>query len=167
MLQVLIDKLTNSIEEVATGRKFGTVVRPATRYDLRSLSHKWQFNWVQAAEQGEVYKLVVPKLGRQIHGLICLTCKADHVFVDLVENHPLNIGHKKRFAGVAGNLVAFAAKLSIDLGHEGYVNFIAKTELIEHYQKTLKAKLIGRGPRMYLDTQAAQRLIDKYLGDET
>lgn len=38
------------------------------------------------------------------------------------------------YEGVMGNLVAYACKLSLPRGYNGFVSFTAKTKLIEHYQ---------------------------------
>ncbi len=165
MIETRIDKLTNSIEEVATGRTLVTDVQRATRADLKSLGPEWKFDWVKELRRGEVFKLVVPEVGQEIHGLISLSREADHVFAHLVENHPQNVGRRKRFSGVAGNLFAHAAKLSFDLGHDGFVSFVAKTELIDHYRRSLGATCIGRGPKMFLNTKAAKKLIQSYFGE--
>lgn len=79
----------------------------------------------------------------------------------LVENAPFNKGKTKVYAGVAGNLVAFACKLSFQRGHEGNVSFISKTQLIHHYEKSLGAYHFG-GRLMVIETKAALKLIDKY-----
>jgi len=80
----------------------------------------------------------------------------------LVESAPFNKGKTKVYAGVPGNLVAFACKLSFQRGLEGNVSFISKTKLIEHYVKTLGAVHIG-GRIMIIDTIAALKLINKYF----
>ena len=66
------------------------------------------------------------------------------------------------YAGVPGNLVAFACKLSFQRGHEGHVSFFSKTQLVQHYIDNLGAIHIG-GRIMIIDTNAALRLIDKYF----
>jgi len=66
------------------------------------------------------------------------------------------------YAGVPGNMVAFACKLSMENGYEGVVAFDAKTVLIKHYEETLYAKHY-RGTKMYIDVQAARRLINQYF----
>ena len=165
MLDVQIDRLTNSIEEVATGEKLDTEVLRASRKDLKALGPKWRFNWIEEQSRSEIYKLIVPARDGTIQGVISLSREADHVFVHLIENHPQNVGRNKLFSGVAGNLFAYAAKLAFDLEHDGFVCFVAKTELIEHYRKTLGATRIGRSQRMFLDTVAAQKLIRSYYGE--
>jgi len=83
-------------------------------------------------------------------------------FMHLVESAPYNKGKKKVYNGVPGNLVAYACKLSFQRGHQGNVSFISKTELIQHYIKTLGAIHFG-GRLMIIETQAALKLIDKYF----
>ena len=55
----------------------------------------------------------------------------------LVESAGFNKGKDKIYAGVPGNLVAFACRLSFQRGFEGNISFISKTRLIDHYIKTL------------------------------
>jgi hypothetical protein len=50
-----------------------------------------------------------------IQGLVSLEVKSDHVYMHLVENAPFNKGQTKVYAGVAGNLVAYACKLSFNV----------------------------------------------------
>ena len=66
------------------------------------------------------------------------------------------------YAGVAGNLVAFACKLSFQRGHEGNVSFISKNQLIDHYEKNLGAFHFG-GRGMIIETKSALLLINKYF----
>ena len=84
--------------------------------------------------------------------------------MNLIETARHNFGKNKIYEGVAGNLVAFACKLSSNKGYEGFVVFEAKTKLIEHYKLSLKAQLIARN-RMVIDKTAALFLIDKYFNN--
>lgn len=153
MIDQRIDKLTESIEDVRTGRSYQTNVRPASLADVKNLAAGgWRFDWAAELSESEVFKLTVPKLGSTVHGLISLTKAAGFVQINLVECHPENVGRKKKYQGVAGNLFAFAANMAFELGHDGFVMFIAKSELISHDEKTLGAKRMGRGPKMVLDT---------------
>ena len=80
----------------------------------------------------------------------------------LVESAPFNKGKAKVYAGVLGNLVAFACKFAFQRGLEGNVSFIAKTKLIDHYAQSIGAIHIGR-QRMIIETQSALKLINKYF----
>lgn len=88
--------------------------------------------------------------------------KSDHVYMHLVESAPFNKGKTKVYSGVPGNLVAFACKLSFQRGHDGNVSFISKTQLVDHYEKTLGAFHFS-GRLMIIETQAALKLINKYF----
>ena len=90
--------------------------------------------------------------------------KEDHVYMHLVKSALFNKGKTKVYAGVPGNLVAFACKLSFQRGHEGNVSFVSKTLLIEHYEKTLGAFHFG-GRVVIIETQSALKLINKYFKD--
>jgi hypothetical protein len=110
----------------------------------------------------EVYKLNIVNNSDIIQGLLSITYEADHLFMNLVESAPFNIGRNKIYEGVAGNLVAFACKLSFQRGFDGFIAFTAKTKLIEHYEKTLGAYHFG-GHRMIIPTNAAKILVEKYF----
>ncbi len=85
------------------------------------------------------------------------------MFLNLIENAPFNIGKTKLYDGVGANLFAFACKLSWDYGNQGFVAFVAKTELIKHYIKSLGAIQIGRSSQMIIHPEAALKLILKYF----
>src|SRR5690606_7973284 len=127
----------------------------------------WQFDWKDefAQKQKEVYKLTIVNNPSIIQGLVSLEIKADHVYLHLIENAPFNKGKSKMYAGVAGNLVAFACKLSFQRGHDGNVSFISKTQLVDHYVNSLGAFHFG-GRIMIIETKAAIKLINKYFHDE-
>ncbi len=165
-LDFIVDKLTNSIENVITGDSFSTDISIVGKVDLKSITQKngWLFNWAEEYRHPErdVYKLTIVNNQTIIQGLICLEIKQDHVFMHLVESAPFNKGSIKVYAGVSGNLVAFACRLSFQRGHEGNVSFISKTQLIDHYVESLGAIHFG-GRLMIIDTQASLKLIDKYF----
>jgi hypothetical protein len=80
----------------------------------------------------------------------------------LIESAPFNVGKNKVYLGVPGNLIAFACKLSFQRGGEGYVCFLSKTKLIEHYTDALGAIHMG-GQLMIINTPAALKLMNKYF----
>ena len=167
-LDFIIDKLTNSIENVVTGDSFATDISLLKSSDLKNITKKnnWLFDWKQEFKQPErdVFKLTIVNNSEIIQGLICVEVKEDHVYMHLVESSPFNKGKTKVYIGVPGNLVAFACKLSFQRGHEGNVSFVSKTLLIEHYEKTLGAFHFG-GRVMIIETQSALKLINKYFKD--
>jgi hypothetical protein len=165
-LDFLVDKLTNSIENIVTGDSFQTEVSLVSTTDIKLITqkNKWLFDWKHELKQPEreVYKLTIVGNPTIIQGLMCVEIKQDHVYMHLVENAPFNKGKNKMYAGVAGNLVAFACRLSFQRGHEGNVSFLSKSQLIDHYVKTLGAVHFG-GRIMIVETKSALKLIDKYF----
>ena len=165
MLEEVIDGLTNSVVEVATGRKYATKISGLDVADILSLRQEgWRFDWVRQLGAGEVYGLRIPKAGQAIHGLMSLSRKDGFIELHLLESHPENVGRSKKFRGVAGNLVAYAARVAFELGFKGHVAFEAKTELIAHYERSLGARRIRGSQRMYLDRAAAEKLVAQYFG---
>ncbi len=165
-LDFIIDKLTKSIKNTISGDSFRTEISNFSNKDLKQVTKKkdWNFNWkIEFTDNSkEVYKLTIVNNPDIIQGLLSLTIEKDHVFMNLVESAPFNIGKNKLYEGVAGNLVAYACKVSFRHGFDGYIAFTSKTKLIEHYEKTLGAYHIG-GHRMIIPTQSAELLIEKYF----
>ena len=161
-----IDKLTNSIENVITGDSFSTEVSIFLKEELKYLTKNkgWLFNWKEEFKypEREIYKLTIVGNPKIIQGLLSIEIKEDHVYMHLVENAPFNKGKEKVYAGVAGNLVAFACKVSFQRGFEGNISFLSKTQLVEYYANSLGAFHFG-GRIMIIETQSALKLIGKYF----
>jgi len=163
-----IDKLTNSIENVISGEVFDTQITRLYPVDGKQIKKtEWVFNWHKELKDDakQVYKLTTINNPQIIHGLVAITDKQDHIFMELIENAKFNKGKHKLYNGVAGNLVAFACKMAFELRYDGVVSFIAKTQLIDHYRNTLGADLFGGGNRMFIDTKPSLALVTKYFKD--
>ena len=163
-VSIHIDRLTNSIVNVVTGDVFDTEVYALTAKDKRWLKTGWSFDWLAEMRSSLAFKLTIVHNPMVIQGIISLSDKGDHIFVNLVENAPFNIGKGKVYAGVGGNLFAFACQYSVRQGYEGFVSFIAKTNLLAHYEHTLGAVRVGQSTRMIIEPAAAERLIQHYFG---
>lgn len=162
-----IDKLTKSIENVISGESFLTEIVLIKKEEGRILKKvDWNFNWKKELQDSNklIYKINTVENPKIIQGLISLTDKGDHIFMNLIENAKFNKGKNKLYNGVAGNLVAFACKISFEKNYDGIVSFIAKTNLISHYEKTLGAKKFA-GNRMFIDTTEAKHLVKQYFKD--
>jgi hypothetical protein len=162
----VIDRLTNSITNSISGDSFPTDVSLLSLNDIKQINKKngWLFKWKEELNlpDREVYKLTIVNNPNVIQGITSLTIKPDHVVIHLIENAPFNKGRDKLYEGVAGNLVAYACRLSFQRGANGFVSFHSKTNLVDHYIKTLNAKHYGNH-LMVIDSDAAQLLVDKYF----
>lgn len=94
--------------------------------------------------------------------LLSIEDKGDHIFMHLIESAKFNKGKSKIYIGMPGNLVAYACKVSVNKGYEGFLAFDTKTTLIQHYEQSLGATHF-RGRRIFIETSAALRLISAYF----
>lgn len=164
-LDFIIDKLTNSIENTFTGEVFDTEIVRMTIKNINQIEKtNWRFDWTKEIKDKtkEVYKLTTVNNPTIIQGLISIEDKQDHIFMHLIESAKFNKNKNKVYLGVPGNLVAYACKVSVDKGYQGFLAFDAKSALIKHYQETLFATQF-RGLRMFIETNAALRLISQYF----
>ena len=152
------------IEDAETGDCITTEVLPVVAGDIRTLGPGWKFDWRAEVKRVEVFKLIQLAAPEAILGLMALRRHPNYVEVTLLESHPQHVGKAKRFLGIAGSLLAFAAQLSFVNGGEGFIAIDAKNELIEHYQQVYGFERLGKSQRLILATEAAARLIEKYVG---
>lgn len=124
----------------------------------------WSFDWKAEFNDltREVYKLTIVNNPNIIQGLLSVTIEGDHIFMNLLESAPFNVGKQKLYEGVAGNLVAYACKISFQKGYDGFVAFTAKSKLIRHYEETLGA-FHFKNQRMIIDILSAEFLVTKYF----
>lgn len=168
-INIIIDSMTDCLVCSMTGEQKDTeyrlVSKTITKQDESNLKKQgWKFDWSIPHQNGyEVYELLL-KDSDEVQGMIALKHIRSQYYthVDIVEAAPFNVGHNGRYKGVGAHLFAIACKLSWDVGNEGYVQFTAKTDLVEHYRQTLNAKNID-WHTMYIDSYGAIELIRKYF----
>lgn len=164
-LDFVIDKLTNSIENTSTHEVFDTAVVRLTTKDANQIKRDdWLFDWIKEIKDKtkEVYKLTTINNPMIIQGMLSIEDKQDHIFMHIIESAKFNKHRDKVYLGVPGNLVAYACKVSVDKGYQGFLAFDAKTALIKYYQEILYATHF-RGTRMFIESNAALRLISQYF----
>jgi hypothetical protein len=143
-------------------------VQPATEKELKRLFKKdgWKFSWKREYKlpNRQIFKLLIDG-SSEIQGLLSLEVIWIERYIEmhLIENAPHNYGRNKRYLGVPGNLVAFACKMSFDLGFDGHTAFVAKTKLIQHYKITLGAQNIFGNNRMAIFPAQAKKLVNSYF----
>ncbi len=164
LIDIEIDGLTRSIVEIGTNESLSTTI---VWWDQLKPSQKrltkWDFDWKSEVKMGRKVAALTIRGDRKVQGLISFTAESDHVLVQLVESAPHNIGRRKKFEGVPGNLFAFACREAFRLGFEGSLSFFAKTDLIAHYETTLGAVRLGTSRRMIIETEPARLLVNTYF----
>lgn len=163
-ISVLIDKFKPCLEDRKTGEILETSYR-SIKIDKRMANELrkqgWNFDWSKYQNQ-KIISLTLSG-SKEIQGLITYhdEPESSFTFVDLVESAPHNIGHNGKYFGVGGHLFAIAVEHSFKVGFEGYISFKPKTNLVQHYEEILGAKLLHSG-NQYLDTVASLRLLKTY-----
>jgi hypothetical protein len=165
-LSIEMDDFTACLVHRPTGETYSTSVEPLEKSDVKQLAQNgWsEFNWDRELNDRsrKVYKLLVNG-DERIHGVISYEILGGYVYIHLIESAPWNIGtNTKEFVGVGPHLVSIACKESFQHGFEGYVCFLSKSNLVEHYRKSLNAFLIG-GLKMAIETNDAKKLVDIYF----
>lgn len=167
-ISIRVDRLTHSIEDARTGESHETeVLQVMPEHAGQIKKSHFGFDWAyELAQPGrEVYKLVRVDAPKVIQGLVSLEDKGNPMELYLIENAKFNQHRSKKYLGVAGNLFAFACKMSFSKGYGGYVVFDSKTKLVDHYIDSLGAKRLS-GTRLFLDTMVADVLVKRYFREE-
>ena len=130
----------------------------------------WLFDWSKTEKKGYKILALYVEGDNRIQGAISIKSNPQNmtIEIDIVESAPFNNSYNKKvsdkeYNGVGVCLFAEVCKRSFDLNYDGYVEFMAKTNLIEYYKKELGASLIG-SQRMIIETRASKKLVDKYYG---
>ena len=166
-IEIEIDSLTCCLRNRRTRENVKTESGSVTLSEVQDLRRKgWRFDWMEFFKSGfDVYRLSVQG-DNEIQGLVALKPdpRSHAVKIDIVESAPTNVGRGGRYEGVGGHLFAIAAKISMENGFGGYTYFVAKSTLVEHYNKELGAVMINPRLRiMAIEEEAASALIEKYF----
>ncbi len=133
------------IVETATGNSQPIEIVPVDTADYQTLTKKrYFFNWKQE-KTFEVYKLRT-LTSNDILGLISLERIPSEwrVHIRLLTVSVENCGQHKKFDRIAGNLIAFTAKIAILAYAElACVSLRPKTEIAQHYINTYKMTATG------------------------
>jgi hypothetical protein len=92
MIDVEIDKLTNSIENAFTEERFLTDILPIKFSEI--IEKDWLFDWKKENNKSgcSVFKLVTRGNEEVIQGLLSMSDGKDHIFMNLLESASFNKG---------------------------------------------------------------------------
>ena len=171
-IKIIIDEITPCLKDnqsntyVDTDYEIIDHISSSTALHMRKYE-KWEFDWSDPdLDDCSIYALFV-KGTKQTQGLIaCREYKNQkqtkgYIEVALAEANPKNVGKDGKYKGVGAHLFSIASRLSLDLGYDGYVTFISKTNLVQHYIDELHAEVLF-GSNMQLGTEASKRLVEIY-----
>ena len=168
-ISIEIDKLTPCLKRMVDDKLVNT-------YFVEGLPSKkelldWEFDWYEEERKGYRIMQLYAENDSRLQGLVSTKIRKDinAIEVNLVEAAPMNNPHKgtcvgKEYEGVGGHLFAEAIRQSYAEGYDGFVMFVAKTDLIKYYEKMLGAKLANYKERiMYINERMAKKLYEQYF----
>ena len=166
-----IDELTPCLRNLKTGEIVQTTVKEIT--PQKGQFKDWEFDWTLPQKNGFRVFALYADGDERIQGLVATKPVKENIAIkiDIVEaapfnnkHNPINTAHKKEYSGVGGHLFAEAVKQSYENGFDGFVYFQAKTNLINHYIKTLGAEEIANNRTMSISGKEARVLYEEYYG---
>lgn len=159
------------ILELATGIEHNVSVTPVSAEDLKQLTRKrYFFNWTEAAKKATLYKLQIEGDDdiKGVMGLIDYPTE-QRIEIKLLTASKENVilKHEKRsknkaYDGIAGNLIAFAAREAVGrYGAMACVSLIPKTGLKAHYIN--EYGMMDAGSQVFLELNPLRQIIEKYI----
>ena len=152
------------IIEIATGTKKTVIIREAEPEDFKLFTKKrFSFTWKTFKNTTTVYKLNIEGED-SILGVIGLIDwpEEKRIEIKLLASSVENIGREKIYEGIAGCLIAFACRSSVEKhGADACVSLVPKTELIRHYMQ--KYHMQHAGWQLYLEGKELYKLIKEYF----
>lgn len=134
-----------NIVETSTGKKFPIEVLPVESTDYKSLvRNRYYFDW-NSERYHEVYKLC--KAGfDDILGLISLERIPEEwrIHIRLLTVSKENKGKEKKYDGITGILIVFAAKIAVrEFGELACVSLKPKSQIAQHYIDKYNMNITG------------------------
>jgi hypothetical protein len=165
-IDIIIDSITPCLFDVKGNKYVDTTYKIVKGIDKRTADvmqkyEKWKFDWSDSGLADCTIYALYAEGSAKTQGLIACRSEKNYVEVVLAESNPLNVGEKGLYHGVGAHLFALACKKSFNEGNEGYVSFISKTGLVEHYIKSLHAKVLFNR-NLVIETEAATYLVGVY-----
>ena len=134
------------IIDVSTGEKHPVAILPVEIDDYKTLrKDRFFFDWTLEKNQ-EVYKLQV-KGSSDILGLISIERIPQEwrIHIRLLTVSKENKGNEKKFDEIAGNLIAYVAKIAIrEFGEFACVSLRSKSQIAQYYIEKYNMKITGR-----------------------
>ncbi|ASC03045.1 hypothetical protein CBG50_06865 [Fusobacterium polymorphum] len=131
---------------------------------------KWLFDWSKTEKKGYKMLALYVEGDNRIQGAISIRENPQNmsIEIDIVESAPFNSSYNKKVKDKEYNEVGIClftevCKRSFENGYDGYVEFIAKSNLVKYYMDNMRAISIDT-QRMYINSSGAKWLMEKYYG---
>jgi signal-transduction protein with cAMP-binding, CBS, and nucleotidyltransferase domain len=153
------------VVEVLTGKSYQIEVLPVENSDFKSLTQsRYAFDWTKEKKE-EVYKLVLQGQ-KDILGLISIERIPSEwrIHIRLLTVSIENKGKGKTLENIAGNLIAYIAKIAVaDFGEMACISLRPKSAIAQHYVDKYEMKVTGM--TLSLEAPEIMNLINQYDHD--
>ena len=156
------------LERLSDNVKVRTIIKEI-KYSKNEFKN-WLFDWSKTEKKAYKILALYVEGDNRIQGAISIRENPQNmsIEIDIVESAPFNSSYNKKVKDKEYNEVGIClftevCKRSFDLGYDGYVEFIAKSNLVKYYMDNMRAIPID-AQRMYINTSGAKWLIEKYYG---
>lgn len=148
--------------ETSSGTKHQIEIMPVEDADYKTLSkNRYFFDW-KIERKNEVYKLQIVR-SNEILGLISLERipREWRVHIRLLTVSKENKGREKQYDMIAGNLIAYTAKIAIsEYAEYACISLRPKSQIAQHYID--KYKMTSTGMTLSLEVPEILDLINLY-----
>ncbi len=133
------------IFDKSTGEKHSVSILPVEPDEFKTLrKERYFFDW-KIERNREVYKLQI-KGSSDILGLVSIERIPQEwrIHIRLLTVSKENKGHEKKYENIAGNLIAFVAKIAIrEFGELACVSLRPKSQIARHYVEKYNMNITG------------------------
>jgi ribosomal protein S6E (S10) len=133
------------IIDTSTGEKHSVDILPVEIDEFKTLrKDRYFFDW-KIEKNHEVYKLQI-KGSSDILGLVCIERIPQEwrIHIRLLTVSKENKGNEKKYDKIAGNLIAFVAKIAIrEFGELACVSLRPKSQIAQHYIDKYNMNITG------------------------
>lgn len=133
------------IIESSSGKNLQIEIMPVEDVDYKALRKDRYFFYWKIEKEYEVYKLQITGTN-EILGLISLERIPEEwrVHIRLLTVSKENVGHNKKYDKIAGNLIAYAAKIAVrEYAELACVSLKPKSQIARHYIDKYGMNLTG------------------------
>jgi hypothetical protein len=152
-----------NITEVYGGKAVPVIVQQVEPADFKNITKKqFFFRWDQLRHEADMHKLTFADSPVILGIMALIDVPAEYrIEIKLIAVAKENMGKLKSYEGIAGCLIAYAAREALRKYKElACISLTPKTELRQHYMMKYGMKMAGQ--QVYAENGILRKLIETY-----
>lgn len=152
-----------NITEISGGKAIPVFVQQVEPSDFKSITKKqFFFRWDELKDKADLYKLTFEDSPVILGVMALIDVPAEYrIEIKLIAVSKENKGRSKKYEGIAGCLITYAAREAISKYERlACISLTPKTELRQHYIKKYGMKTAGQ--QVYAENESLWELIETY-----